>query len=360
MRKIEYIDFAKGYAIFTIVLYHAMQQLPLAPMLQKAIIFGGTGVHLFFLLSGFGLGLSKSAKSAGEFYRRRLVKIWLPYVLALTISLLAAFALDLFADGLPAWAAGVLLYQMFFEKYVHSFGGHFWFISAIVQFYLAFPALAWLKNRLGHRWAFAAICLLASVAWWLLVFWLGKSHERIWNSCFLQFLWEFGLGMAFADVFSAENAGPTAQPSSVSQAFSAPQTAANWQEKAARYWCASLPIGLFFTGVMVAMILKMGDIGRLFNDIPALIGYAALSVFAYQFGARAFPPLRQFFLWVSAFSYSLYLVHILTLLLWLQLLQGLGIATSPLTLAPFVPLALAAGWAFEPLSQWWVGLFSKR
>ncbi|HRI59606.1 MAG TPA: acyltransferase, partial [Saprospiraceae bacterium] len=148
--RIEYIDWAKGYAIFTIVCYHALQRAGLPPVLQQGIIFGGTGVHLFFLLSGFGLGLSRFSGSPLQFYRRRLTKVWLPYVLALTISLLAAIFFGLFPDRFDAWLAGVGLYQMFSERYIESFGGHFWFISAIIQFYLAYPVLVWIKNQLSE------------------------------------------------------------------------------------------------------------------------------------------------------------------------------------------------------------------
>ena len=209
MKKIEYIDFAKGYAIFTIVLYHALQRVALPGVLQKAIVFGGTGVHLFFLLSGFGLGLSKSPVSTTLFYKRRLTKVWLPYVLALTVSLLAASAFGLFPDGWQAWLAGVGLYQMFYEPWILSFGGHFWFISAIVQFYLAFPLLMPVKQKTGNNVRFVALALAVSVAWWLAVYFLGKGDLRTWNSFFLQFLWEFALGMALADAFQSAQKSPT-------------------------------------------------------------------------------------------------------------------------------------------------------
>ena len=141
--RYEYIQFARGYAIFTILLYHVLQRLALTGVAAKAIILGGTGVHLFFFLSGFGLMLSKNTGTPLAFYRRRLVKVWLPYVLALSISLLLAFAWNIFPDRGAAWLAGVAGYQMFFESYIESFGGHFWFISAIIQFYLVFPLLKW-------------------------------------------------------------------------------------------------------------------------------------------------------------------------------------------------------------------------
>ncbi|GAB4498970.1 MAG: hypothetical protein OHK0019_35270 [Saprospiraceae bacterium] len=330
--RIEYIDFAKGWAIFSIVCYHALQRAELSALLQKAIVFGGTGVHLFFLLSGFGLALSKSSDSALHFYKRRLVKVWLPYVLALTISLLASIFFNFFPDRFDAWLAGVGLYQMFSERYIESFGGHFWFISAIIQFYFAFPFLLWLKRKLDNSWLFFGLSLAVSVAWWLTVYVLGKGDSRVWNSCFLQFLWEFALGMTLAEFFKIQNF---------------------------KNWWLSLPTALIFSGIMILMILKMGDAGKIFNDIPALVGYAAFSIFFFQIGEKFLPPLKRFFLWVGGFSYSLYLVHILVLEGWLRMLSWLGVSVNWLSLLPFLVLALLAGRAFEPLSRRWTGFFVK-
>lgn len=340
MNRIEYIDFAKGYAIFTIVCYHALQRVELSALLQKAIVFGGTGVHLFFLLSGFGLALSKTSDSALHFYKRRLVKVWLPYVLALTISLLAAIIFGLFPDRFDAWLAGVGLYQMFSEKYIESFGGHFWFISAIIQFYLAFPFLLWLKRKMDSQSLFFGIALAVSVAWWLIVYFLGKGDSRVWNSFFLQFLWEFALGMVLGDGTRRTVQG----------------TRHFWNHA----WWIYLPIALIFSGIMILMILKMGDAGRVFNDIPALVGYAAFSVFFFQIGDKFLPLLKRFFLWVGSISYSLYLVHILVLEIYLRLLHLMGVSANWLSLLPFLALALLAGRAFERLSVWWTGIFERK
>ncbi|MBX2890605.1 MAG: acyltransferase [Saprospiraceae bacterium] len=345
MNRIEYIDFAKGYAIFTIVCYHALQRLELSALLQKAIVFGGTGVHLFFLLSGFGLALSSKPSPSGRggvglFYKRRLVKVWLPYVLALTISLLAAIIFGLFPDRFDAWLAGAGLYQMFSERHIESFGGHFWFISAIIQFYLAFPFLLWLKKNLKNDWFFSLSALAVSVAWWLTVYFLGKGDARVWNSFFLQFLWEFALGMVLGDGARRTVRG----------------TRHFWNHA----WWIYLPIALIFSGIMILMILKMGDAGRVFNDIPALIGYAAFSVFFFQIGDKFLPLLKRFFLWVGSFSYSLYLVHILVLEIYLRLLHLMGVSANWLSLLPFLALALLAGRAFEPLSVWWTGIFERK
>lgn len=338
--RIEYVDFAKGWAIFTIVCYHGLQRAGLPPVWQQAIVFGGTGVHLFFMLSGFGLGLSQFSGSPLQFYKRRFAKVWLPYVLALTISLFAAVSFGLFPDRFDAWLAGVGLYQMFSERYIESFGGHLWFISAIIQFYLLYPLLLWLQRQLADNRLFFALMLLVSVAWWLMIYFLGKGQLRVWNSCFLQFLWEFALGMILADSWK------------------------NREKKYIAYWChpwwVYLSMASIFIGLMVVVVLKMGDAGRIFNDIPALLGYAAFSTFFFQIGENFLPPLKTFFLWVGGLSYSLYLMHILVLEIWLRALNWCEVPTNWLSLLPFVPLALLAGRAFEPLSQWWLGFFEWK
>lgn len=81
-RRIEYIDFAKGFAILSIVIFHYCQPY-LSGAWAKAIMIGGTGVHLFFVLSGFGLGLSSQMSSILGFYKKRFSKILIPYYFAI-------------------------------------------------------------------------------------------------------------------------------------------------------------------------------------------------------------------------------------------------------------------------------------
>lgn len=337
-KKIIWVDFAKGYAIFTIVCYHVLQRVALPPALSQAIVFGGTGVHLFFMLSGFGLGLSRSVLSPLMFYRRRLSKIWLPYIVVLTLSLLGALTLGLFPNGWPEWLAGVGLYQMFHEPYIQSFGGHFWFISTIIQFYIVFPVLIRVQRKINNPALFAGLALLISIAWWLVVWILDKGGLRIWNSFFLQFLWEFALGMALAQwSTSAEKSAL------VSRAFRVLSI------RNPLFWSV---MGSAFSGLMLVMILKMGDIGKIFNDIPALAGYTGLCIFIWRVGQNWVPPLKNFFLWVSGFSFSLYLVHVLVLELYLLVTTGsVHSALTPLAAGVYLPLALLAGRAFEPLNK---------
>ncbi len=324
--RIEYIDFAKGYAIVTIVCYHALQQMALPEPLQRAIVFGGTGVHLFFALSGFGLAWSAGQDGLWSFYRRRMSKVWAPYVLALTLSWAAAAWLGIFPDGLEAWLAGVGLYQMFFERYIESFGGHFWFVSAIMQFYLVFPGLYWVQKKMSGK-MFLALAFSLSLGWWLLVYGLGKSEFRVWNSFFLQFLWEFALGMALAKAVKT-------QKTNLQNAL-----------ETNRYVWFFLGVGLFFTGLMIGMVAKLGDTGRIFNDIPAFLGYTALSLFVYRMGKNLLPWLIRFFLWINGFSYSLYLIHVLVLHLCMWMLGAAVLHTSSIVL--YLMMVIPAAQVFE-------------
>ncbi len=366
MKRLAYIEFARGYAILSIVCFHVLQRLELPPLFQQGIVFGGTGVHLFFLLSGFGLCLGKPV-STGEFFKKRFSKVWLPYVLALTVSLGLAVSTGIFADRWPAWLAGAALYQMFFEQYIASFGGHFWFISAIFQFYIAFPFLLFLKNKLGAG-RFFWLCLALSIGWWLAVFFLQKGGERVWNSFFLQFLWEFALGMVLSDGGRTSASGSTNQPeihrpetvfSSASQSRIPNPQLPNPFWAAPSFW-VYLPVGILFTGLMVLMILKLGPVGKIFNDVPALIGYASLSIFLFRFSEKWAPPVERFFRWVGGFSYSLYLVHVIVLELFLLFLKKTGLSLGSAWPVVFVGLALLGGWLFEPVSRAWVGLFEKK
>ena len=317
------------------MLFHALQRVPLSGFAQKAIVFGGSGVHLFFLLSGFGLALSKYSGNIGAFYQRRLVKVWFPYAVALTLSLAVAIVLNVFPDRWAAWCAGVLGYQMFWPEYIESFGGHFWFISAILQFYLVFPALQWLFQKTGNSLRFVGICLALSVVWWVIVFALGRGSIRTWNSFFLQFLWEFGVGMALAYEMKR---GTT------------------FEAFAAKYWLPHtwwkwILGGLVCAAIMLVLVLKTGRFGPVFNDIPALMGYGMLCVGVYFFSIQYWPVVSRWLAWLGEVSFSVYLVHIMVLELFLLMLRGSGYSMHIFFIPLFICLACIFGWLFERAIQ---------
>lgn len=135
-RRIEFLDFAKGFAILSIAIFHYSQPYTTG-LWSKAIMIGGTGVHLFFILSGFGLGLSSTKLSFTTFYLKRFSKILIPYYFAIALICIINEGYQLYdKNTLYAIGGHFFLYKMFDEKIIGSYGYHFWFISTIVQFYI--------------------------------------------------------------------------------------------------------------------------------------------------------------------------------------------------------------------------------
>jgi len=138
------------------------------------LTFGWAGVALFFVLSGFVIHYSfltaNRPFSLGGFYWRRFWRIYPAYLLAL-----AAFALLTYrhmnAGGNLDFTLHLLLVHNLADKtFFGQINGSFWSMATEVQFYLAYPAMLWLRrkvgmaNVLGISLALAAAGLLISVA----------------------------------------------------------------------------------------------------------------------------------------------------------------------------------------------------
>lgn len=162
LQRLEVIDFLRGFSIFTIVLMHLLQSYPIPPFLMAASSFGGAGVHVFILCSGFGLYLSYLNKplTYSLFLKRRFLKVYLPYIIIILVSALIPFY-NTSSDKLLQILSHIFLFKMFFNDLENSFGGQMWFVSTIIQFYLIWPFLLKLFNKsIGVIYA-----LLISMLW---------------------------------------------------------------------------------------------------------------------------------------------------------------------------------------------------
>jgi len=287
MKRLEIVDFLKGYSIFTIMIFHYLQHFQLPNPFNKLIFFGGTGVHLFVLLSGFGLYLSFLNKplSYPVFLKKRIVKVYIPYIIVVLISALISVFIPIYQNSLYALGGHIFLYKMFDENIIGSYGYPLWFISMILQFYLTFNMVVWIKSKLknGH---FLILSLIVSLCWTTVVFVLGKGDERIWNSFFLQYFWEFSLGMVIADKISKNEKLIGRKINNLHL----------------------LIIGLLNCLIYGYLALKAGSVGKLYNDVFALSGYSLLAIFFFNLKIK---PINQFFLFFGKISFSVYLLHIL-------------------------------------------------
>jgi peptidoglycan/LPS O-acetylase OafA/YrhL len=321
MKRLPIIEFLKGYSIFTIIIFHYLQHLKLGQPYSQFIFFGGTGVHLFILLSGFGLYLSYLHKPLPywTYLKKRTSKIYFPYIAVVTLSAILSLIVPIYDNSLYAFGGHVFLYKMFDESIMGSYGYPLWFISTILQFYLVFYILVLLVKKMGDA-AFLVFCLALSVGWTFLVLSIGKESERVWNSFFLRYVWEFALGMVIAETL-------------VKNKYDLPF-------KISSAWL--LVVGVVNCALYALLAMKGGAIGKLVNDIPALIGYSCIAVWIYQLGIGA---IDRFGLFTGRISYPLYLLHSLILLLALQL----RIFPLPAALLLALVITYAAAYGFQLL-----------
>lgn len=281
-KRISIIDYLKGFSIFTIALMHLLQMLSNVPSkIIKLSAIGGTGVHVFFLCSGFGLYLSYLNKKTTyvEFLRKRVIKIYVPYIIVVLISFFVPWMYT-GDDRIQALLSHVFFYKMFIPQYEQSFGTHFWFVSTIIQFYIVFIPLCLLKRKIKKNSIFALICLLISVFWWVFCYKVEVTDIRVWNSFFLQYIWEFALGMILAEIL---NEGQRIRISVLILAV------------------------LAVAGIWLQALMAMkSEALKVFNDIPALIGYTSLALLLMMV-----PIIKKCAEWLSKISYEFFLIHIL-------------------------------------------------
>ena len=103
-------------------------------------------------------------------------------------------------DKIKALLSHVFLYKMFMPEYEESLGAHLWFVSTIFQIYIIFYILIKVRNKFGRN-KFLMSCSILSVVWWIVVALLDFSDMRVWNSFFLQYIWEFAMGMYVAETY---------------------------------------------------------------------------------------------------------------------------------------------------------------
>lgn len=334
--RIEFLDFAKGFAILTIVLYHYLSTSA-TRLMSEAIMLGGTGAHMFIILSGFGLTLYSSSYSPLQFYKRRFYKILLPYYFFVTLL----FGINQFYTFFPnsdlyAYLGHIFAYKMFDNSIIGSYGSHLWFISVIIQFYLAFPFLIRLKTRFDDKY-FVILTILVSILYSICIIFFGVAHLRAFNSFFLQYLWEFCIAMVLADHY--RNNG---------YQF--------WDQKISTLFLMIVP-GI---GLMGLLAVYGGTVGRALNDIPAATGYTALVALTYALTKKT-KLIVKLFTFIGSISYELYLTHVFVAMVISKTLFHQIFTNLPyVKILSLFFLAIISAVAFKKFSQMIIQISSQR
>ena len=185
--RLTSIDALRGIAALGVVLYHAVAQTGNAVpnnlfqypvrLIQFLSSVGYVGVFLFFVISGFCIHLQWAKARAGgqpqqikfgEFWKRRLRRLYPPYLITLALFL-GMTALTVGIDVTRFFVYDVVMHLLMLHNLdphtSYSINGVFWTLAVEEQLYLAYFLLLFLRTRWGWR-PTLIICGLARLGWY--------------------------------------------------------------------------------------------------------------------------------------------------------------------------------------------------
>jgi peptidoglycan/LPS O-acetylase OafA/YrhL len=336
------LDGLRFFAILGVLVSHAWQPHPL-PWIFGGVDWGGLGVRLFFVLSGFlitGILLDcRERAEAGptrrmffvrQFYVRRFLRIFPLYYGVLLVLLIGDFERTRESAG---WLFTYTSNIFFAGHGWHGHLAHFWSLAVEEQFYLVWP---WLLLFLPRRYLVPLLTLVIS---------LGPLYR-------LYALHRYGL----AD--SARSAFTLGVLDSLGVGALVAIAARSVAETTLRRWlsCIALAFGIAAYVALLALRHYDASAGALFvlGDTASAIVFAWL-VFGAARGFRgAFAPLLCFkpVVYVGKISYGVYIFHDLVLGAAVILAAHFGVGYRPQGILNFlaisaVTLAIAAlSWHF--------------
>ncbi|MBO4477742.1 MAG: acyltransferase [Lachnospiraceae bacterium] len=233
-KKYCYMDVLRLVSMLAIVYYHMIVSLYLEGAREYASLekffqnvnahLATTGVGIFFMLSGAGLMFSSQKKEfkARDFYKRRLMKILLPFYLVTVLYITYLFAAQILRGGSVSslipnritplrpilLLLGLDTYSLSFlggETYYRFVGDPVlvtgigeWFLGCLVIMYLLFPLIR--KALLKNKWLTMAI---ATVYFALVLVFYSKIPIfcNLPEAPFMNFfvkIYDFVLGMFLA------------------------------------------------------------------------------------------------------------------------------------------------------------------
>ena len=131
----------KGLGILTVVFAHfAYMLVTNADFLFPLSIIAGVGVDLFLFMSGYGytVGMLKTPLPVLEFYKRRVIKIFIPFWVAIII-IFAADAIFLDKNYGVSYMIQSLLGWFPTANGSEDVNSPFWYITWMMMFYALFP-----------------------------------------------------------------------------------------------------------------------------------------------------------------------------------------------------------------------------
>ncbi|GAA2168240.1 peptidoglycan/LPS O-acetylase OafA/YrhL [Humibacillus xanthopallidus] len=300
-RRLAYVDTLRGFAALWVFLLHIHgywldnvrpPTLTVDGLLVRVMGFGGAGVDIFIVLSGFCLTLpltrggTMRSLDPRRFFRRRAYRLLPAYyaavILVMALELVPALQERLVAEPLTGFDVITHLTLTFplFGETLGSVNGSLWSISLEATLYLGFPLLLLIHRRWGMRGAllttFAVALIWAAFTLW----WVAQPHPLGFlpdpGKLFPARWFQFALGMWAATlVTSPSRARATkawiALP--VAVAVGATGYAAGWGVVSA----------LGFGVVAVCLLVALAQVRSAVFETGPLRWLTALGVISYSF-----------------------------------------------------------------------------
>lgn len=123
------------------------------------------GVQIFFLTSGFLYGKIEVTRPL-EFYMKRLIRVYVPYILVVAVVLLIQGLIGAWQFNIRDIIIYLCNLQGFIKPSVSGLN-HLWFLSVLMICYLLVP---WLQRLLNYKpWLLAGVVIAASLVEFLFV-----------------------------------------------------------------------------------------------------------------------------------------------------------------------------------------------
>jgi peptidoglycan/LPS O-acetylase OafA/YrhL len=270
------LDVLRGMAVFMVLLCHS----PNANILKN----GWVGVDLFFVLSGFlisGLLFGEIERSGTidfkRFWIRRGFKIYPSFYVLLSVTALAFLVLS---KTVPKQLLGD---AFFLQGYFPHVWEHGWSLAVEEHFYFTLPIVLLLLIRCQM----IRFVPLLSVAASALCFWLRLvtwNHGHEWQSIFIP------THLRFDALLAGVALGYYAKFDSVSF------------REAGKKWVIFAGLALVGVGVMLPLVLALTFV---------YIGFTFIVAWAVNQQPSKNPALKAT-AWVGTYSYSIYVWHVAT------------------------------------------------
>lgn len=191
MNRLSYCTYIRIIAMASIVLCHVVQHHPNL-YVQMSSQFFNIGVQIFFCLSGFLLGYKGNMRPIGTWYKKRMKRIYIPWLLF--VAVLAIIHLCK-GNNIFTWNWLRLLFGLQGTEVGVPGAGHTWFITSLLLCYALTPLLNACIQRVKPRitcillaiapitFAFFPInvfTLICPVCWYGIAYIAGQKYSERW------------------------------------------------------------------------------------------------------------------------------------------------------------------------------------